>query len=62
MNTVAAQRSSFPVSEGIGIFVGVVAWDLLAEGHMDVVKAAAIAIPCALLWYAFRCWRTNHKD
>ena len=59
---MAAPRPPFPVAEGVGIFIGVVAWDLLAEGHMDVAKAAAIAIPCSLLWYALRCWRVHHKD
>lgn len=59
---MAAPRSCFPVAEGIGIFVGIVAWDLLADGHMELIKAAAIATPCTLIWYAARCWRARQKD
>lgn len=55
-------HTTFPVAEGFGIFVGIVAWDLLADGHMDILKAAAVAIPCAIVWYALRCWREKPHD
>ena len=38
--------TSIPIAEGAGIFVGVLAWDLLSEGRLDLVKALAIAVPC----------------
>ena len=59
---MSAPRSSFPIAEGIGIFVGVVAWDLLADGHLNMIKAAIIATPCSLVWYAIRRWRLRQKD
>ena len=53
---MASSSTSFPLAEGIGIFVGIVAWDLLAEGRMEIVKALIIATPCTLVWYGARCW------
>mgnify|MGYP003622625516 CR=1 FL=1 len=55
-------QSDFPLTEGIGIFVGIVAWDLLADGHMEIIKAAAIALPCSLIWYGVRRWRIRSKN
>lgn len=54
---MSSPHSTFPLAEGIGIFVGIVAWDLLADGRMDIIKAALIATPCALIWFGVRCWR-----
>ncbi len=55
-------HTTFPIAEGVGIFVGIVAWDLLSDGHMDIIKAAAIAIPCAIAWYGLRCWRERPNN
>lgn len=52
--------TTFPVAEGIGIFVGIVAWDLLADGQIEIIKAALIAIPCSLIWFGLRRWRDKH--
>lgn len=54
-----APHTTFPTAEGIGIFVGVVAWDLLAEGHPHIIKALLIAVPCSLVWFALRCWKKS---
>lgn len=54
---MAMPRATFPSVEGFGIFVGVVAWDLLADGHMELVRAVLIAGGCALAWFGLRCWR-----
>jgi hypothetical protein len=54
-------RTTYPVAEGVGIFVGIVAWDLLSDGQMDVAKAAFIAIPCSLVWFGIRLWRAKGK-
>lgn len=61
---MADSPTSFPVAEGIGIFVGIVAWDLLAEGRMEIVKALIVAAPCSLVWYGARCWleRSRRKQ
>ena len=45
--------ATFPIAEGVGIFVGVVAWDLLADGRMEVIRALLIAASCSLAWMSF---------
>jgi hypothetical protein len=43
--------------KGIGIFVGIVAWDVLSAGEMELLKASSlIAAAAALAWYGVRCW------
>ncbi|HRL77307.1 MAG TPA: hypothetical protein PK440_18195 [Candidatus Accumulibacter phosphatis] len=58
---MAVPSEPFPVSEGLGLFVGIVAWDLLSGGQMDLLKAALIAAAGALTWYAVRCWRARNR-
>jgi arginine exporter protein ArgO len=58
---MAAPRPTFPIAEGIGIFVGVVAWDLLADGHLEIIRAVLIAGICSLAWFGLRCWKTRNK-
>ena len=55
------QKTRFPIAEGIGIFVGVVAWDLLSEGYVEITRALSIAAPCSLAWFALRYWK-NRKQ
>jgi len=62
LNLMPTPRTTFPVAEGVGIFVGIVAWDLLSDGHPDLAKAAMIAVPCSLIWFGIRCWRARGKD
>ena len=57
MRPAPVRSTKFPLAEGIGIFVGILAWDLLSEGRLNIFKALLIAVPCALVWYAVRCWR-----
>ena len=54
---MTSQRSRFPLAEGIGVFLGVIAWDLLSEGTMEVTKALLVSGPVSLLWFGFRCWK-----
>lgn len=53
---MASARTSFPVGETVGFFIGIVAWDLLAEGRIEIVKALLITAPCSLAWYGIRYW------
>jgi len=62
LNLMPTPRTTFPVAEGIGIFVGIVAWDLLSDGHPDIAKAALVAVPCSLVWFGIRCWRARNKN
>ena len=57
LSTMSFRATKFPLAEGVGIFVGILAWDLLSEGRLDVIKALLIAVPSTLCWYAVRCWR-----
>ena len=62
LNLMPTPRATFPVAEGIGIFVGIVAWDLLSNGHMDIAKAALVAVPSSLVWFGIRCWKTRNRN
>ncbi|MBP7203062.1 MAG: hypothetical protein KBA32_07635 [Propionivibrio sp.] len=53
---------TFPVAEGLGIFVGIIAWDLLTDGRVDIAKALLIAAPCTLAWFGVRYWKQKGKD
>lgn len=53
---------TFPVAEGVGIFVGIVAWDLLTDGRVDLAKALLIATPCTIAWFAIRYWKHRNKE
>ena len=62
---MARTPTSFPTGESIGLFVGIVAWDLLTEGRIEIIKALTITVPCALVWYGLRYWleqiRNKHR-
>jgi len=55
---MAAPHTTFPIAEGFGIFFGVVAWDLLTDGHLEIIRAALIAGTCSLVWFGLR-YRKN---
>ncbi len=59
--TPRQKKTPFPLVEGIGIFVGVVAWDLLSEGYVGIDKAFFIAVPLTLLWFAWRCRKNRAR-
>jgi hypothetical protein len=62
LNAMATPPTTFPLAEGIGVFVGVVAWDLLTDGHLEIIKALLIAAPCTLAWFGVRCWKEKNRD
>lgn len=55
-------HTTFPIAEGVGIFVGVVGWYLLADGHIEVVKALIIAASSSLVWFGLRCWKDRTRN
>jgi hypothetical protein len=59
---MARPRTPFPISEGFGIFVGVVAWDLLTDGQLEIIRAALIASICSLAWFGLRCWKNRTRN
>ena len=54
---MSAPRTTFPMAEGVGIFVGVVAWHLLADGQIEALRALLIAAGSSLAWFGLRCWK-----
>lgn len=51
----------FPVAEGLGIFIGIVAWDVLSSGETALLRASLVAAAGALVWYGARYWRTTAR-
>ena len=62
LSSMPAPHPKFPLAEGIGIFVGIIAWDLLTDGHMEIIKAGLIAVPCSLVWFGIRLWNAKAQD
>lgn len=58
---MSAPRSRFPLAEGMGVFLGVIAWDLLSEGYVGITKALLVAVPVSLLWFGIRCWKDRRR-
>ena len=56
------KKPPFPLIEGVGILIGVMAWDLLNDGYVNIDKAFLIAAPCTLIWFAIRCWRYRAQN
>ena len=46
---------ALPVAEGIGVLLGVLAWDWLSDGRASLLRALLFAIPCGLALYVLRC-------
>lgn len=58
MSSLVHTPARIPVAEGIGIFVGIVAWDVLTVGHTELIKALLIAAAGSLVWYGVRYWQS----
>jgi len=52
MIAVARVPVRFPVAEGIGIFIGVAAWELLTVGELKLLEALLAGAAGALVWLA----------
>lgn len=59
---MSAPRTTFPMAEGVGIFVGVVAWHLLADGQIEAIRALLIAAGCSLVWFGLRYWKNRRHQ
>lgn len=58
-----AFADNLPVSESLGVFVGVAGFDWLTEGQAEPLKAAVAAIAVGAVILATRRWlRNRHKD
>jgi len=50
------------VAEGVGIFIGIVAWNVLTAGELELLRASLIAAGGALVWYGARRWLSGKND
>ena len=61
MSAQVPHKKQFPWLESFGIFMGIIAWNLLANGEIEFFNAALITIPCALIWFMLRCRKSNQQ-
>ncbi len=61
MNTVAQPQVPFPLAEGLGIFFGIAAWDVLSVGTVDLLTAGLLSAGAAGVWYGARCWLAHRR-
>jgi hypothetical protein len=58
-----AFADNLPISESLGVFVGVAGLDWLADGHAEPMKAVVAAIAVgAVIIVARRCIKQRPKD
>jgi len=58
-----AFADNLPISESLGVFVGVAGFDWLADGQAEPLKAALAAVTAGAVILATRHWlRHRHKD
>lgn len=51
-----AFADNLPISESLGVFVGVAGFDWLAEGQAEPLKAALAALAAGAIIAVARCW------
>jgi len=56
-----AFADNLPISESIGVFVGVAGFDWLADGQAEPMKAALAAIAAGAIILAARRWLRNRR-
>lgn len=58
-----AFADNLPISESVGVFVGIAGFDWLADGQAEPMKAALAAIAAGAIILATRRWlRKRRKD
>jgi hypothetical protein len=50
-----------PVSESLGVFVGVAGFDWLADGQAEPLKAVLAAVAAGVVIMAARQWRKSRR-
>jgi len=56
-----AFADNLPISESVGVFVGVAGFDWLADGQAEPMKAALAAIAAGAIILAARRWLRNRR-
>jgi hypothetical protein len=58
-----AFADNLPISESLGVFVGVAGFDWLADGQAEPLKAAVVAVAAGVVILATRHWlKRRRKD
>ena len=58
-----AFADNLPISESLGVFVGVAGFDWLADGQAEPLKAAVVAVAAGVVILAARHWlKRRRKD
>ena len=58
-----AFADNLPISESLGVFVGVAGFDWLAEGQAEPLKAAVVAVAAGAVILVARHWlKRRRKD
>ncbi|MBI2277396.1 MAG: hypothetical protein HYU74_08605 [Dechloromonas sp.] len=58
-----AFADNLPISESLGVFVGVAGFDWLADGQAEPLKAAVVAVAAGAVILAARHWlKRRRKD
>lgn len=56
-----AFADNLPISESLGVFVGVAGMDWLADGHAEPMKAVLAAVATGIVIVAARLWLKRRK-
>jgi len=56
-----AFADNLPISESVGVFVGVAGFDWLADGQAEPMKAVLAAIAAGAIILATRRWLRNRR-
>jgi len=56
-----AFADNLPVSESLGVFVGVAGFDWLADGHAEPLKAIAVALASGGFLMLARYWLKHRR-
>lgn len=57
-----ALMDKLPLSESLGVFIGITGFDWLTEGRAEPLKAVAVSIAVGLLIELGRHWMKRKRD
>ena len=59
---MSAKRTGFPVSEGLGVFVGVLGLEWLIKGYVEPWLATSLGIATVVLIMLYRRWQQRRMS
>lgn len=57
-----AFADNLPISESLGVFIGVAGFDWLADGHAEPLKAIAAAVAAGAVIVVTRHWLKRRRN